>query len=173
MYRESTGHSLIRSVLQHEMDILKASIEDVKKKAKKPNYNPEIIYIVVNKKINSRFFDASGNRLFNPEPGSIVVEEMSVDDRFDFHLVAQKVTQGTSTPSHYIVVYDSSSIPQEDLIRFTYDQCYNYYNWQGSVKVPACLQCANKLSKLAGESIQKHFVELGGNAPVNETYYFL
>lgn len=173
LYRESTGHSLIKSVLQHEMDVLKASIDEVKKKAKKANYDPEIVYIVVNKKINSRFFDVGGNQLFNPEPGSIVVEEMSVDDRFDFHLVAQKVTQGTSTPSHYIVAYDSSEIPQEDLIRFTYEQCYNYYNWQGSVKVPACLQCANKLSKLAGESIQKHFVELNKGAPVNETYYFL
>ena len=144
------GDSLIRHAISHEMDALKMSIDDVKKKAKANNYNPEIIYIVVNKKVNSRFFGMNQNQVFNPEPGSVVVEEMSVDDRFDFHLVAQKVTQGTSTPSHYVVAYDSSKIPQEDLVRFTYEQCYNYYNWQGSVKVPACLQCANKLSKLAG-----------------------
>ena len=144
------GDSLIRHAISHEMDALKMSIDDVKKKAKANNYNPEIIYIVVNKKVNSRFFGMNQNQVFNPEPGSVVVEEMSVDDRFDFHLVAQKVTQGTSTPSHYVVAYDSSKIPQEDLVRFTYEQCYNYYNWQGSVKVPAWLQCANKLSKLAG-----------------------
>lgn len=94
---------------------------------------------------------------------------MSVDDRFDFHLVAQKVTQGTSTPTHYIVAYDSSRIPQEDLVRFTYEQCYNYYNWQGSVKVPSCLQYANKLSKLAGESIQKPFVD----SKLSDSLYFL
>lgn len=94
---------------------------------------------------------------------------MSTDDRFDFHLVAQKVTQGTSTPTHYVIAYDNSQIPQEDLIRFTYEQCYNYYNWQGSVKVPSCLQYANKLSKLAGESIQKPIVD----SRLNESFYFL
>lgn len=106
------GDSLIKPVLEHEIYNLKQSIEDVKKKAKKPNYNPEIIYIVVNKRINSRFFGASNSELYNPEPGSVIVEELSVDDRFDFHLVAQKVTQGTSTPTHYVVAYDSSQIPQ-------------------------------------------------------------
>lgn len=94
-----------------------------------------------------------------------------MDDRFDFHLVAQKVTQGTSTPTHYVVAYDTSKIPQQDLIRFTYEQCYNYYNWQGSVKVPSCLQAANKLSKLAGESIQQQFVDTKN--PVNQSFYFL
>lgn len=51
---------MIKSVLQHEMDVLKASIDEVKKKAKKANYDPEVVYIVVNKKINSRFFDMGG-----------------------------------------------------------------------------------------------------------------
>jgi aubergine-like protein len=154
------------------MDVLKTSIEEVKKKTKNLTYNPEIIYLVVNKRVNSRFFRYAKQQIFNPDPGSVVVEEMSIDDRFDFHLVAQRVTQGTSTPSHYVVVYDSSKIPQEDLIRFTYEQCYNYYNWQGSVKVPACLQCANKLSKLAGEYIQKQFVEKK-ETKVNESFFFL
>lgn len=67
--------------------------------------------------------------LSNPDPGSVIIEDMSIDNAFDFHLVAQKVNQGTATPTHYIVGYDSSNIPQEDLVRFTYEQCYNYYNW--------------------------------------------
>lgn len=86
------------------------------------------------------------------------------------------MTQGTSTPTQYIVAYDSSKISQEELVQFTYEQCYNYYNWQGSVKVPACLQCANKLSKLAGESIQKPLVKQQiskDNKGINESFYFL
>ena len=57
IYRESVGDSMIKHVLEHELEYLKLAIEDVKKKAKKPDYTPEIIYIVVNKRINSRFFD--------------------------------------------------------------------------------------------------------------------
>lgn len=148
--RESPGDSLLKNVKDHEVSIIKEAIENVKQKTKKLNYNPELLYLFVNKKINTRFFGATRTNLFNPDPGSVITEELSIDDRFDFHLVAQKVTQGTATPTHYIVGYDSSKMPQEDLMEFTYHQCYNYYNWQGAVKVPATLQCANKLSKLAG-----------------------
>jgi aubergine-like protein len=42
---------------------------------------------------------------------------------------------------------------------FTYEQCFNYYNWEGAVRVPACLQCADKLAKLAGEHIKESIVE--------------
>lgn len=52
---------MIKHVLEHEMDYLKSSIEEVKKKTKKSEYTPEIIYIIVNKKINSRFFQAQKN----------------------------------------------------------------------------------------------------------------
>lgn len=88
---------MIKPVLQHEMDILRSSIDDVRKKTKLYNYDPEVIYMIVNKKINSRFFEANNhNELLNPEPGSAIIEDLSIDNRFDFHLVAQRVTQGTS-----------------------------------------------------------------------------
>ena len=80
------------------------------------------------------------------------------------------MTQGTSTPTHYVVAYDNSKMPQEDLIRFTYGQCYNYYNWQGSVRIPGCLQSANKLSKLVGEGIKRPITMPN---PVSESFYFL
>jgi aubergine len=65
------------------------------------------------------------------------------------------VTQGTSTPTHYRIAYDGSHIPQEAIAQFTYEQCYNYPNWFGSVRFPGCLQSADKLSKLVGEHIRE------------------
>lgn len=123
------------------------------------------MYTVVNTKINTRIFDfpdggsVSRSNKFtpkaeNPRSGTIVLDELSVNELYDFHLAAQKVTEGTCTPTHYIVVHNSSKIPQESLAQFTYEQCFNYYNWTGAVKVPAALQCANKVAKLVGESIQ-------------------
>jgi len=118
------------------------------------------MYLTVNKKINTRFFDTGESntqsqgkffpRVSNPPSGSVIFDEISVDNLYDFHLAAQKVTQGTCTPTQYIVAYNRSNIPQESLAQFTYEQCFNYYNWQGAVKVPACMQCADKLAKLVG-----------------------
>ena len=96
-------------------------------------------------------------------------EEGSVQQLYDFHLSAQKVTQGTCTPTQFLVAYDKSHISQESLAQFTYEQCFNYFNWQGAVKVPACMQCADKLAKLVGEYIQADVTE----GDVLKTYFFL
>lgn len=116
------------------------------------------MYINVNKKINTRFFTAlSGNqggkfipKLQNPASGSVVIQDLSVGDTIDFHLAAQRVTQGTCTPTQYTVIHQNKAIALEDIVEFTYEQCFNYYNWTGAVRVPACLQCAGKLSKYVG-----------------------
>lgn len=95
---------------------------------------------------------------------------MSVNEGYDFHLAAQRVTQGTCTPTQFIIAHKSSNnVPQEALATFTYEQCFNYYNWQGAVKVPACLQCADKLAKLVGESIRADVVE----GDIQKTFFFL
>jgi aubergine-like protein len=146
--------------IKPEIDALYGVIKKIGQKTNKPNYRSEVMYITVNKKINTRFYDPCEKvgkfapRVSNPSSGTCVFDELSVDKLFDFHLAAQKVTQGTCTPTQYIVVHNDSQITQESLAQYTYEQCFNYYNWQGAVKVPACLQCADKLAKLVGESIQ-------------------
>lgn len=96
--------------------------------------------ILANKKINTRFFckaksERSNNpqkfipKLFNPDSGSVISEPLSVDNSYDFHLIPQYVTQGTATPTKFLVAFDSTSMSQEDLMDFTFEQCFNYYNW--------------------------------------------
>jgi aubergine-like protein len=55
------------------------------------------------------------------------------------------------------------------LAQFTYEQTFNYYNWQGAVKVPACMQCADKLAKLVGESIHTNITE----GEITKGFFFL
>lgn len=114
--------------------------------------------VTVHKKINTKFyrFNNQPNQyqnkfipdLFNPNSGNVILDPLSKKGSYDFHLAAQYVTQGTCNPTLYRVAYDKTNMPEEAIISFTYEQCFNYYNWQGPVKVPACLQNADKLSKL-------------------------
>ena len=147
-----------------EIPALEGMVKKIGDKTKVANYNPALICVVVNKKINSRYFamgrenQSNPNKftpeLFNPDSGSIILENFSIEDSYDFHLAAQKVTQGTCTPTLFKIAYDTSKMPQEALINFTFEQCFNYYNWEGAVRVPACLQSASKLAKLFSESVQ-------------------
>lgn len=178
VYREGLSMAQAGAQVPRELAALDVVIEKMGKRTKKANYKPECVYMVVNTKINTRMFDSTEGygsqgkftpKLSNPASGSVIFDELSQEKRFDFHLAAQKVTQGTCTPTHYTVVSCTSNVPQESLAQFTYEQCFNYPNWQGAVKVPAVLQCANKLAKLAGESIQKSVTE----GEVTKSYYFL
>jgi hypothetical protein len=37
-----------------------------------PNYDPKILYVFINKRITTRFFEKFGNGLINPGPGTLV-----------------------------------------------------------------------------------------------------
>ena len=77
------------------------------------------------------------------------------------------MTEGTATLTEYIIAYDKSSdITDEAISHFTLEQCYNYPNWMGALKVPGCLQSADKLAKLIGDHIHND-VRFDGGREVN------
>lgn len=60
--------------------------------------------------------------------------------RYDFFLVSQHVRQGTVSPTHYIVLHDNIGLPPERNQALAYKMTHLYYNWPGTVRVPApCL----------------------------------
>ncbi len=108
------------------------------------------MYILVNQKTGTRAYNIDRNgRLDNPLPGTIIGSEMSKDNSYEFLMASALTTEGTCNMVHYKVAYDSSKqeIPHQALKLITYEQCYNYPNWAGSIRFPAPLQKANKLAK--------------------------
>ena len=147
----------------------KAQIEGLQKivhraRSRDSSFNPQIIYVQVIKKTPKRVYkhEPITTQKFapevhkNPNPGTVIYESISSDNIYDFHLTAQNVTEGTSTLTQFQVAYDASEIPEEALAQFTLEQCYNYPNWLGGIRVPGCLQGSNKLSKLVGEHIHQN-----------------
>ena len=164
IYREGLSDVQMEKQLPNEIQAVNNMISKISEKIKKPDYSPEVIHVTVDKKINTRFFSTKDGRrnpketpkLENPASGSIILEPLSKDKEYDFHLVPQVVNQGTCTPTHYRVAYKScEKISLEGLAEFTFEQCFNYFNWQGAVRVPACMQAADKLAKLVGEYVKE------------------
>lgn len=88
---------------------------------------------------------------FNPDPGSIIFEDLSQGFK-EFHLASATVREGTCTPVSFKVGYENKpDFPLDAVSELTYNQTYAYFNWTGSVRVPATLQYANKLAKLYSE----------------------
>ena len=111
--------------------------------------------IIVKKRIHQRFFIRNGHTYNNPKPGTIVDTGVTKNEWFDFFLVSQSVRQGTVSPTHYNVIYDTIGVGADQLQKLTYKLCHLYYNWAGTIRVPAPCQYAHKLAYLVGQNIKK------------------
>lgn len=120
------------------------------------SYEPKLSVIVVQKRISQRIFAVQGSgNLDNPKPGSVLDHSITRCDWDDFFLVSQHVRQGTVTPTHYVVVHDTTGMKADHFQRLSYKLTHLYYNWPGTIRVPAPCQYAHKLAFLVGQSLHK------------------
>ncbi|TMW48791.1 hypothetical protein DOY81_006130 [Sarcophaga bullata] len=119
------------------------------------NHTINLTFVVVQKRINTRYFMVNNGNAENPLPGTVVDNSITRANYYDFFLVSQNVRQGTVSPSHYVVLRDDSLYSPDIIQRLTYKLCFLYYNWPGTIRVPACCQYAHKMAYLVGESIRR------------------
>ncbi|XP_072051349.1 piwi-like protein 1 [Amphiura filiformis] len=120
------------------------------------DYMPKLSIVVVQKRINTRIFGVlQGSRMDNPPPGVVVDHTITRRDWYDFFLVSQHVRQGTVSPTHYVSSHDTSTLKPDHMQRLAYKLTHMYYNWPGTVRVPAPCQYAHKLAYLVGQSLHK------------------
>lgn len=166
IYRDGVGEGQIQYVHETELSTIKEKLEDLYKSINKAP--PRMAFIIVTKRINTRVFYNMGNVITNPAPGTIVDDVITDPEKFDFFLVSQSVREGTVTPTSYNVIHDTSGANPGQLQRLTYKLCHMYYNWSGTVRVPAVCQYAHKLAFLVGQTLHKQ-----PHAQLADLLYFL
>eukprot|EP00092_Neocalanus_flemingeri_P023338 GFUD01025304.1.p1 GENE.GFUD01025304.1~~GFUD01025304.1.p1 ORF type:complete len:970 (+),score=314.12 GFUD01025304.1:89-2998(+) len=150
VFRDGVGDSQLAMSAKYEAEQFKDSFKHIS-----DTYKPGFGFIVVQKRINTRIFYMSGKELDNPPPGTVLDHTVTRRDWYDFFLVSQHVGQGTVSPTHYVVVHDSMELPVDAVQRISYKLTHMYYNWPGTVRVPAPCQYAHKLAYQVGEHIHK------------------
>jgi aubergine-like protein len=122
--------------------------------ANEPGKNCLFSFVVVQKKINERFFALNGRKVDNPVPGSVVDNTVNRRYFYDFFIVSQLVRQGTVSPTHFIVLEDTSNIKPDLIQKFAFATTFMYFNWPGTIRVPAMCQYAHKLAYLTGQHVK-------------------
>ncbi len=100
------------------------------------NYNPLMTCIIVKKRGNARFFakpNLNSNQLINPPCGSVIDTVVTRPEWFDFYLISQHSTQGTTNPTHYNVIHDTMNLKAEHYQKLSYKLTHMYYNWPVSI----------------------------------------
>nr|UJZ92587.1 piwi-like protein Siwi [Scaphoideus titanus] len=158
IYRDGVGDGQIPYVFQHEVSCIQRAIYEV------IGQNPKLGFVIVSKKINTRLFHGKNN----PRPGTVVDDVITLPERYDFFIISQYVNQGTVSPTSYNVIHDTLGLDPDKIQRLTFKMTHLYYNWSGTVRVPAPVQYAHKLAFLVSQSLHRQ-----PNQSLEELLFFL
>ena len=132
-----------QGVSLQQKEFLKTEIAQIDFSCK--THNILYYYILVNTKVNFKFFEKINGKLENASSGLLIIDGITNRNFFEFYIQPQEVKQGSATPTCFHVAYGNLDIP-ELIPKFTYDLCHIY--WQGTVATPNVIKAAEKLSKM-------------------------
>ncbi|KAK9504298.1 hypothetical protein O3M35_010663 [Rhynocoris fuscipes] len=159
IYRDGVGDGNIHYVLEHEVKNIEQKLRDVYL-----GEQIQLAFIVVSKNVPTRIFYNNGN----PPPGTVVDDCITQPHKYDFFLVSQSVRQGTVGPTNYNVIYDTTGLSPNIIQRLTYKLTLLYFNWSGTISVPAPVQYAHKLAFMCSQHLHQQ-----PNEALNTYLYFL
>jgi len=148
VYRDGGSEGQVARITRCEVAHFKAALDEA-------GIQCTLTVFVVLKRIRTRFFEANQNREYrNPPPGTVIDHCITNPALPEFYLCCQSVNQGSATPTKYQMVYDDSVLTNNSLQMYTYGLAHLFYNWFGTIRVPAPLQYAHCLAKLTGQVLR-------------------
>ncbi|KAJ2510035.1 hypothetical protein GGI11_005642 [Coemansia sp. RSA 2049] len=123
-------------------------------------YKPEVTFIAVLKRHNTRFYPLTsrdGDRTGNCVPGTVIDRSVTLAPYFDFYLFSHAAIQGTSRPTHYVVLHNDVGFTADELQQLTYSLCFTYAICTRSVSLVPPVYYAHRVADRA----RCHLVEMG------------
>lgn len=125
VYRDGVSEGDIEYVYKYELKQIEDAIKNII-----PGKPIKLCFIIVTKRINTRFFAKfPNNRFDNPIPGTVVDSVVTREERYDFFLISQSVRQGTVTPTMYNIIKDDTNWYPHRHQQLAYKLTHLYYNW--------------------------------------------
>ncbi|KAM9446701.1 piwi-like protein 2 [Clarias gariepinus] len=145
IYRDGVSDGQLKAVELHEIPQILGCFETF------PNYEPKLAFIVVQKRINTTLYAYGDDRFVTPPPGTVLDHTVTNRDWVDFYLMAHSIRQGCGFPTHYVAIYNTANLTPDHLQRLTFKMCHLYWNWPGTIRVPAPCKYAHKLAFLSAQ----------------------
>jgi len=154
IYRDGVGEGQVSTVLEFEYEKIREAVGEFAQETGMQEH-PQIAYLTISKRIESRFFACRENRgrmdQVNCPAGTIIDTVATFPNFKDFYHIPLDVRQGTMAPIHYRLHKNSLTNFCANKLQYTTNVlCNTYYNWNGPIKVPSVAQYAHKLAYLMG-----------------------
>jgi len=155
VYRDGVGDGMIPHVFEYELKQIQTALDFFGAKEDSTKESIKLAFVIVTKRVNARFFSWNGQQSDNPIPGTLVDKTVTRLRRYDFYLISQSVRQGTVAPTMYNIIYDTTGLRANHHQQLAYKLTHLYFNWQGTISVPAPCQYAHKLAFLTGTCLHR------------------
>ena len=161
IYREAVNARKQSFIKDTEIPVIKRALKDIsekidkslKKKEEKNESKDEInpfkeskwILILVAKLNEVKLFieeQQKGNNqdnIVNIPTGTLIDKVITSQDKYDFYLNSASAIQGTCSSTHYIVLYDDTTLTASQIYKLTYHLSFLSYNTTKSIRVPSPL----------------------------------
>lgn len=172
IYRDGVSEGELQRVLNEEIEAVRAACKKIPAQVAK-NYDPKLLFVSVNKRINQKFFLRDGNTLKNPEPGTLVNTKVTKSNIWEFYLMPTFVNQGCTNPVKYTVLYNSANVKAKIIEQLTYKLTHTYFNWTGTIKIPSPVMYAHKCAEFVGQRL--HIKSTGPTTEIEKknSFYYL
>ncbi|XP_060011625.1 piwi-like protein 2 isoform X1 [Lagenorhynchus albirostris] len=145
VYRDGVSDGQLKTVASYEIPQLQKCFEAFE------NYHPKMVVFVVQKKISTSVYLSATEHFVTPSPGTVVDHTITSCEWVDFYLLAHHVRQGCGIPTHYVCVLNTAHLSPDHMQRLTFKLCHMYWNWPGTIRVPAPCKYAHRLAFLSGQ----------------------
>ncbi|KAI0032239.1 Piwi domain-containing protein, partial [Vararia minispora EC-137] len=143
-YRDGVSEGEYDIVKQHELKAIQDAFQEYCKEVGSVG-KVELVFIVVGKRSIFRFISVDirerGGK-GNLYGGVVVCSGITSLQDNDFYLLSHPGLQGTSKPSHYIVLFNSARMPQHLYVNLSYYLCFVFARATRAVSIPAPVYCA-------------------------------
>jgi len=163
VYRDGVGNSQLETFVRKEIREYESAFKGL-------GIKPNLTVVVVQKRVQVRFFDAcqkylgkggcramrcDGRQQYHSPQAGTIVDTGIVSPLFsDFYLVPSIAPpNATARPTRFIVIRDDLNFSSDDIQALTNQFCYMYFNWPGPIRVPAPCMYAHKLAYLFGKHV--------------------
>ena len=146
IFRDGVNFGDIAKICKNEINAIKSTIREKKSNAK-------ISYILTNKKHNLKVVAKNGESYTNIPSGTLI-DNTVIGDFYEFYLVSQSTQVGISQATQYKILCDENNLKPEDLHNLVYKLCFLYYNWVGSIRIPAPAYYSKKLASLVYDKMR-------------------
>ncbi|KAH9163100.1 Piwi-domain-containing protein [Lactarius sanguifluus] len=127
VFRDGVSEGQYDKVVKEELPQILQAFKRID--SKNPRYRPTLSILICGKRHHARFYPTNSDHADkngNTRPGTVVDRGVTSLVDFDFYLQAHAGLQGTVRPTHYVVVYDESSLTADAVQQGVHAASYLY-----------------------------------------------